>query len=193
MDYIQVWSKKLGHLQSLEGNPILGYLALDCVFNPCLTLQEVEGFEARYDITLPEDYRRFILEIGDGGDGPWKGILPLRRFFSMNHNRILDDLKKPFLHQSPWSYNQISEAERDQYDMDPFSLTQGALPISDVGCGIAILLVITGPQRGTIWIDDTESDGLLKPEKNGSSFTEWYSQWLDQLWKLAAQVYHFQI
>jgi SMI1 / KNR4 family (SUKH-1) len=38
------------------------------VLNPPLSEQEVLAFEHKYCITLPEGYRRFLLEVGNGGD-----------------------------------------------------------------------------------------------------------------------------
>ena len=37
---------------------------------PCLSLTEIEAFETKCRVTLPTEYRRFLLEIGNGGAGP---------------------------------------------------------------------------------------------------------------------------
>ena len=43
-------------------------------FGPCLTDNDLQSIEAHYGITLPDDYRRFLLEIGNGGAGPGYGL-----------------------------------------------------------------------------------------------------------------------
>jgi hypothetical protein len=45
--------------------------------NPCLTEAEIQTFEQRYQITLPQDYRDFLLYVGNGGAGPHYGLFSL--------------------------------------------------------------------------------------------------------------------
>jgi hypothetical protein len=40
-------------------------------------IETVVQFEKHHNITLPDDYRRFILQAGNGGAGPHYGLLPL--------------------------------------------------------------------------------------------------------------------
>lgn len=45
--------------------------------NPPATPAQVKAFEAQHKISLPVAYRRFIVNIGDGGAGPFYGLAPL--------------------------------------------------------------------------------------------------------------------
>src|ERR1044072_5426568 len=85
-------------------------------FNAALTPGEVAAFEASQSLRLPEDYRDFLLNVGNGGAGPCYGIYPLRPEGSIhhgmsNHNRI--DLSVAFPHGGPWDADWL-----DQFDWD---------------------------------------------------------------------------
>ena len=39
----------------------------------------VAEFEDRHEVELPPEYRRFLIELGNGGAGPGYGLTPLNR------------------------------------------------------------------------------------------------------------------
>ena len=62
-------------------------------------------------------------------------------------------------------------------------LIDGALPICHKGCAIRNGLVVTGSERGNIWVDDRANDLGIYPEqpetKDRINFLDWYATWLD--------------
>jgi hypothetical protein len=76
-------------------------------FNPPLEPEVVAAFEASQALRLPEDYRDFILNVGNGGAGPCYGIYPLLPEGSIHHGRSNKDharidLSVPFPHAGDW-------------------------------------------------------------------------------------------
>ena len=59
----------------------------------------VRAFETRYGLTLPEDYRSFLLEVGNGGAGPCYGLLPFASFGTYK----VGDLREQFPHTVAWN------------------------------------------------------------------------------------------
>lgn len=47
------------------------------LFNPVLPLEELEAWEELMGVTLPEDYRAYLTQLGNGGAGPAYGLYPL--------------------------------------------------------------------------------------------------------------------
>src|SRR5947207_14343432 len=47
------------------------------ILNPTLTEEEVNRFEIKYRISLSSEYRKFLIEVGNGGAGPYYGIFKL--------------------------------------------------------------------------------------------------------------------
>ena len=77
MDWTVV-REKLNTLRELDArNRQFGSSSHRYELHPCLTEEEVQSFEAHFALTLPEDYRSFLLQVGNGGAGPFYGIQPL--------------------------------------------------------------------------------------------------------------------
>lgn len=169
----------------------------------------VEAIEHRYGFSVPHDYRRFLTEDGNGGAGPAYGLWPFG-FWDPSDHRVepwgdgdgewTDRPSRPFPHASRWTLpagliasppDDASWDELDDYARRTDELTwavglaDGAIPIANLGCAIRTLLIVAGPERGNVWIDDRASDGGLYPAVTEShpermTFTDLYNDWLDQ-------------
>jgi len=165
----------------------------DYALAPKLSLREVEAVEEQFGVELPRDYRTFLLEIGAGGAGPAYGIFPLVKVgtwgWDGEGSNLTRELKTPFPHTKAWnlSYPEMSEDEdedaywerREKWDDEVYwnpKQTTGAICICHEGCAIRDWLVVTGEERGRIWLDDRASDGGLIPRE--MTFADWYLKWL---------------
>ncbi|MGB1284546.1 MAG: hypothetical protein ACPG44_08790 [Polaribacter sp.] len=56
--------------------------------------------------------------------------------------------------------------------------------IADYGCALRYYLVVSGKEKGTIWLDQrADHDGItpvLNHKKEPITFTDWYINWLDE-------------
>ncbi|MEH1873233.1 SMI1/KNR4 family protein [Nostoc sp.] len=182
-------------------------------FKPCLSNKDIQVFESRYNIKLPTEYRNFLLEIGNGGAGPGYGLSGLSGIESEDvipeklYPENYEILSKPFLLTEAWNdldlivkNNTAFVTNNNKYFDDKF--IQGTLPITNYGCGIYAILVVTGEQSGKIWIDDRTNDNGIYPaslsfchafhdinpddsypnsnEEQPLSFYDWYEDWLNR-------------
>jgi SMI1 / KNR4 family (SUKH-1) len=185
--------------------------------NPCLQEEEIEEFEAKYNIKLPSDYRDFLLEVANGGAGPgyglyalpiidYQGYIPGGKTETL-HQEKNDSLCQPFPLKEAWNdLNLITKNEAgsasDRIAYFDNKYIQGTLTIANYGCGIYAILVITGEQRGNVWIDDRTNDGGIYPasvnfchdfhdddledlqpdeaQEQPVSFYDWYDDWLNR-------------
>ncbi len=70
---------KLDRLRHLDRQfAVFGSATHKYHLNPCLSESELQQFEADYGVKLPEDYRDFLKQIGNGGAGPDYCFLPLQ-------------------------------------------------------------------------------------------------------------------
>jgi hypothetical protein len=162
---------------------------------PCLSEQEVQEFESKHNVRLPEEYRGFLLTVGNGGAGPCYGLFSLGVVVGNSSK----DLASPFPHRDRWNpadeffrahpnrfENSSSKSACREFESEYCSTRQiqGSVPISHQGCGYMDLLVVSGPARGQIWTDDRVADGginpLLTADGNRMNFLDWYSNWLDE-------------
>ncbi len=165
--------------------------------NPPVSIFEVDAFEQHYGIQLPECYRSFILNIGNGGRsylhsgaGPFFGIYPLGdNLNDLIHRNVHLHLKKtcslgPKISTTEW--DEIIEPlyEDDVTDEDFETLNGnlygGILPLGSQGCSYIHALVLNGPYKGRILnLDKAEQIPPVFSEHN--NFLDWYENWLDEI------------
>jgi SMI1 / KNR4 family (SUKH-1) len=166
--------------------------------NPKLSAEQVENFERQYQITLPQGFRLFLLEIGNGGVGPYYGLVKLEDslYSDMDHRRESEKVNPslPFPHTEPQymfpeNYDESEDSDREkiyEYWSEPLH-EQGILRICNYGCGIFIDLVVSGVEYGNIWVSDIGNDhgifpvGIIEDKPNKKiGFLDWYENWLDE-------------
>lgn len=165
--------------------------------NPKLSESEIAQFEEDHNITLPEEYKAFLLHIGNGGAGPYYGLEKLENglYIDLDYKNENEKIKlsEPFPFTKPW--NLIAESfEKDISDEAYTELENeyfddkwinGLLRVSNYGCGIFMNLVVTGEEYGNIWVDNRCNDGGLCPDpffdqEGRTTFLDWYELWLDK-------------
>lgn len=177
--------------------------------NPPISEFDVCVFEKRHSISLPEDYRKFITEIGNGGAGPYYGLFPMGQMddgFELSDWRegesLVGVLSKDFQLREEWNdlssmpNQDLLDVNQHEYDrqVEAFdavywtsSLMNGAMPVCDQGCALRIWLVVTGDEAGKLW-DDRRADykglrPLLLRSGERATFSGWYQEWLDECLK----------
>lgn len=167
----------------------------------CLDEIDVLAFEKKHSVRLPEDYRKFLTTIGNGGNELFKlGEMDDGFDFRLweENDGFIGILAKPFQYSEAW--NDLSgypvcdsgkendeewleqyDDQRKVFDRKYFLPLNGAIPIAHLGCAIRLWLVITGPERGNVWYDDRANLEGLKPlltsDGRRLSFLEWCKGW----------------
>ena len=85
---------------------VFGSAVHDYKLNPPIPVSTIEEFEARHGIRLPDDYRHFVTEIGNGGAGPYYGLFPFGQQddgLSWEQGDLIGDVAQPFPHVEAWN------------------------------------------------------------------------------------------
>ncbi|MGN6693310.1 MAG: SMI1/KNR4 family protein [Aquihabitans sp.] len=164
--------------------------------NPVIDPSVLDAAERSGGFALPPAYRRHLIEVGNGGAGPGYGLFPFGTVGDTAEDaRPIDaawgDPAAPFPHDGAWNLPpsdlvppaDLSEdeehhwfAQLDEAYLAP-RLTDGSMPIAHLGCGMWVLLVVSGDRSGEIWLDDRASDrGIHLLEARG--FDAWFDGWL---------------
>ncbi len=146
--------------------------------NAVLPEHEVAAFEAAHGIRLPESYRAFLLEVGDGGAGPGYGLLRLADAYAEVSGSFPGHLRAPSpFRPGQWYENEWWDAFWGPDDRpDP---VQGTLAVVHHGCTGYTHLVVSGPGRGRLV--NLDLNGVPAPYVlEDESFLVWYHRWLDE-------------
>ena len=130
---------------------------------PPLSENQVETFEIENQIKLPAEYRLFLTEIGNGGAGPFYGIIKFEKAID-GYTSV-----QPF----KWTNEAVVKLDANDFYTEG-TVYNGVVEICEQGCGSSNILIINGESYGEIW---TDSYGELIPEKY--SFARFYNNWLN--------------
>ncbi len=168
--------------------------------NPPVSEAFVRGIEERYGFRLPEDYFRFITEVGDGGAGPDYGIYPFAEFLKKGRDahaaRFWEEYRNSLAHpfaprgMRPDEVDEYAITSRETYDKnpdryfvfekpEPYDLcnTDGFYVLGTHGDQWDFGLIISGERRGQVFDTDDEDAYAFV----AGSFEEFYQDWLDYL------------
>lgn len=138
-------------------------------WNPPASLEEVEQFEQKIGVSLPEEYRNFLLQAGNGGAGPFYGLFSLEEIEYWLTWDIEPD-KLPIL--CPEQVNKDLYIETENW-------MRGCIPIESQGDTYFTYLLVTGPNHGRIVYVEYEGSWVFFPKE--PNFLCWYQRWLREV------------
>ena len=156
--------------------------------NPPATAQQVQEWEGRFRTKLPAPYLSFLERVGDGGAGPYYGLLPLERW--SEGCGVVDEVlaawpSSPCLLRERYPDDSDDEAWLvavggpdwvDRFNAEVWTPMSGSLTLCEVGCGGYVYLILNGPLVGRVCLQEH----LSKPRFwHHLNFLDWYEGWLD--------------
>lgn len=143
-----------------------------CWLNPKATESQIKEVESCIGHRLPEEYREFLLQIGDGGIGPpHYGVYALLDRNRPDEEDVLNPQFSTFPPQTeedwidkPFVWNDLNWHEKLSYCCFLWMGTDG--------CAICYLLGVTGSERGNVWhFSESDPDQCLHRQKRGAILT----------------------
>lgn len=168
--------------------------------NPPIRASFVRRAEEKYGFVLPEDYFRFITEVGDGGAGPDYGIKPFVNMLMEGKSPRSEKFREAYLYSlaklfvprqmMPDEVEDYAIATIEAYKRNPDRYfvyektdendlcgTDGFYILGTHGCQWDFGLVLSGEKRGQVF--DTDNEGAYG--FISGSFDEFYQNWLDYI------------
>ena len=184
---LRMLQDKLARLRAVWGQAGGGASPPD--FGERLSEDRIIDIERMLGCRLPEGYRRFLIEVGNGGFGPGLGLIPFGADSMVDPRIPADDRavlnpSAPFAYLEDWNFPPLKRAMEEQSaqleELQTFYFStariDGTIRVADLGCGAIALLVLNGTQRGRIWLDFRGTFGGIAQDLE---FLDWYDAWLD--------------
>lgn len=171
---------------------------------------DIEKLEGKFGISLPTEYRQFLLEVGHGA-GPYYGLWSPQQIASEIGSLCeemaaeLNTVASPSLPFPLTEQDTLRLLDRVRLQEDDPYVTgtwpsSGCLPICYHGCTFWSVLVVQGEYRGRIWavasyvayeglwVSGDRPPGVvgiptttdLPSLSKPPTFLEWYQAWLDR-------------
>jgi hypothetical protein len=161
------------------------------------TTAAVAAFEQKYDIELPDCYKAFVLQVGNGGAahesaaaGPFYGIYPLGKnvdelvCFNTAKSLQANCVIYPGMSDEYWTslnahIDHDSDISDEDYEMELGKIFGGILPIGSQGCSYLHGIVLNGAYRGRVVNVDLDRQKPRFTFEN--NFLDWYERWLNEV------------
>jgi hypothetical protein len=198
---------KLAALRAADADrSVFGASAHDYQLAPALSAADLASAETQFGVPFPDDYRRFLLEVGAGGAGPSYGVFPLVHAagawgWDGDGGQLTGDLRTAFPHTAAWNLvghpfwdDKPDEDDEDDEDFaDRYEQwttvkyavyfdarwTAGAICLHHEGCALRNWLVVSGPERGHMWHDAMTDEEGLAPIAIGKRKRVTFTQWYE--------------
>lgn len=167
-------------LNSAGRDAVFGAHGHRFTLNPTIPELDLLRFERRCGVTLPGEYRAFVLRVANGELGPSYGL------GTLGLDNPPDKLLEVFPYTRDDAASMIAAAmeafPRQDYERIA-SLAEetwdGCLALTHHGCGLHSLLVVRGELRGRMWMT---GDFFIPDYIDGKplGFFAWYERWLDE-------------
>lgn len=135
-----------------------------------LSENEIVDFEKRNHVHLPQAYRIFLKEVGNGCsmiDG--FGLNPLDAIETTN-------LYQSFVLEDAWIWEDDDSMTHAELTEIMKTKLNGQMELINIGCGMSYNLIVTGKCRGEVWMF---SDVGVTPCCERQDFLGWFDLWLD--------------
>ncbi len=145
--------------------------ALHIKMGECLSEDAIAAFENSHQVQLPQAYRMFLKQVGNGCAQMFEG----RRLNSLENSpcRALSD---PFLLEKFWLWeDDARDGDIIETEMND-KVYRGNLELINLGCGMSYNLIVTGKCRGEVW---NFTDVGVQPCCERQDFPGWFELWLD--------------
>jgi hypothetical protein len=187
---IAALERKMKTLRTLDKNfKLFGTQSHAYKLNPVLSEKDLSDYEKQYSLKIPKEYREFIAYLGDGGFGPFYGLLSLRnndKKLQSGESADDENLNKDFLFARDKPFFFFFDAELTVLNADLLkcyeeglaveenevhsslsvreeylykTATRGVKFLSHEGCGMYNVLVMKGESAGTVWHLDFSGGG----------------------------------
>jgi len=142
----------------------------------------IQTFEEQQGIRLPEEYRNFLMLVGNGSAGPFYGLYGLKALKEELRDSYIycvqsEPVIYPKMSDEDWDKVADPEGRRKGEEVNPYV---GVLPIGSQGCTLMTGLMLSGPYRGQVVYYDEDYCGkpFFVREKG---FLNWYERWLREV------------
>ncbi|MDO4259384.1 MAG: SMI1/KNR4 family protein [Actinomycetaceae bacterium] len=185
---IQRIRRKLEDIRLADPHRKCGWACVhDYLLEPPLAEDDIRQWESHYGLTLPDGYRAFVTQVGNGGParpGHWLdqvGAGPGRGVYSLGSEAQWLEIENLESEQLEVLREHLDSGDNDCSNPEA---RHGIVPMAPGECDEFYVLVCSGEHKGAVV--EIDPDEFAQPRLSriiAGDFLSWYESWLDQVLK----------